>query len=35
MICPGEEIIAGNNERLRVVTVVQFDEEDETPLWGC
>ena len=34
MIHPGEEIIAGANERFRVVDVVQFDEKDESPFVG-
>ena len=35
MIKRGEEIIAGSNERVRVVVVVLFDEEDESPFVGC
>jgi hypothetical protein len=31
---PGEEIIAGRNEHFRVVAVVLFDEEDESPFVG-
>ena len=31
MIKPGEEIIAGSNEHFRVIAVVPFDEEDESP----
>jgi hypothetical protein len=34
MIRPGEEIIAGNAQRFRVVAVVPFDEEDESPFVG-
>jgi hypothetical protein len=34
MIKPGEEIIAGSNERFRVVAVVPFKEEDESPFVG-
>jgi hypothetical protein len=34
MIYPGEEIIAGRNEHFRVVDVVIFDEEDESPFVG-
>lgn len=34
MIRPGEEIIVGNGWRFRVVDVVAFDEEDESPLVG-
>jgi hypothetical protein len=33
-IKPGEEIIAGSNERFRVLDVVPFDEEDESPFVG-
>ena len=31
---PDEEIIAGNNQHFRVVDVVPFDEEDESPFVG-
>ena len=31
MFKPGEEIIAGENERFRVLDVVPFDEEDDSP----
>jgi hypothetical protein len=34
MIKPGEEIIAGANERFRVVAVVPLEEEDESPFVG-
>jgi hypothetical protein len=34
MIYPDEEIIAGANQRHRVVDVVPFDEEDESPFVG-
>ena len=34
MIKPGEEIIAGSNQRFRVVEVVPFEEEDESPFVG-
>jgi hypothetical protein len=34
MILPGEEIIAGSNEHFRVVDVVPFDEEDQSPFVG-
>jgi hypothetical protein len=34
MIRPDEEIIAGNNQRFRVVDVVPFEEEDESPFVG-
>ena len=30
----GEEIIAGSNQRFRVVDVVPFAEEDESPFVG-
>ena len=33
MIKPGEEIVAGSNQRFRVVAVVPFEEED-SPLVG-
>jgi hypothetical protein len=35
MIKPGEEIIAGDNQRFRVIDVVPFGEEDESPFVGC
>jgi hypothetical protein len=34
MIKPGEEIIAGKNEHFRVVAIVPFEEEDESPFVG-
>ena len=34
MIKPGEEIIAGSNEHFRVLAVVPFEEEDESPFVG-
>ena len=34
MIHPDEEIIAGENQRFRVLDVVPFDEEDESPFVG-
>jgi hypothetical protein len=34
MIKPGEEIIADKNQRFRVLDVVPFDEEDESPFVG-
>ena len=34
MIRPGEEIFVGAGQRLRVVDVVPFDEEDESPFVG-
>ena len=34
MINPGEEIIAGKNEHFRVLDVVPFEEEDESPFVG-
>jgi hypothetical protein len=33
-IKPGEEIIGGNAQRFRVLDVVPFDEEDESPFVG-
>ena len=34
MIHLGEEIIAGGNQHFRVVDVVPFSEEDESPFVG-
>jgi hypothetical protein len=34
MIKPGEEIIASEKQHFRVVAVVPFDEEDESPFVG-
>lgn len=34
MITPGEEILFGAGRRFRVVAVVSFDEEDESPFVG-
>jgi hypothetical protein len=34
MIQPGEEIHGSSGERLRVIAVVPFDEEDESPFVG-
>ena len=34
MIHPDEEIIAGSNQRFRVLAVVPFEEEDESPFVG-
>jgi hypothetical protein len=34
MIHPDEEIIAGENRHYRVVAVVPFEEEDESPFVG-
>jgi hypothetical protein len=34
MIQPGEEILYGNGRRFRVLDVVIFDEEDESPFVG-
>ena len=34
MIKPGEEIHLGAGQRFRVVDVVPFDEEDESPFVG-
>jgi hypothetical protein len=33
-IMPGEEILVGNGRRFRVVDVVPFAEEDESPFVG-
>jgi hypothetical protein len=34
-IHPDEEIIAGNNQHFRVLDVVVFEEEDESPFVSC
>jgi hypothetical protein len=34
MIQPGEEILVGNGRRFRVLDVVPFDDEDESPFVG-
>ena len=34
MTHPDEEIIAGSNQRFRVLDVVPFEEEDESPFVG-
>jgi hypothetical protein len=34
LIKPGEEILLGNGRRLRVLDVVPFEEEDESPFVG-
>jgi hypothetical protein len=34
MIKPGEEILVGNGRRFRVLAVVPFGEEDESPFVG-
>lgn len=34
MIKQGEEIFVGNGRRLRVLAVVPFEEEDESPFIG-
>ncbi len=34
MITPGEEIIGGRAQHFRVVAVVPFEEEDESPFVG-
>ena len=34
MMHPDEEIIAGDNQHFRVLEVVPFDEEDESPFVG-
>lgn len=34
MVKPGKEILVGNGRRFRVLDVVPFDEEDESPFVG-
>jgi hypothetical protein len=34
MIKAGEEVLVGNGRRLRVLDVVAFDEDDESPFVG-
>ena len=34
LVKPGEEILVGNGRRFRVVDVVPFEEEDESPFVG-
>ena len=34
LVKPGEEILVGNGRRFRVLDVVPFDEEDESPFVG-
>jgi hypothetical protein len=34
LIKPGEEILVGNGRRFRVLDVVPFGEEDESPFVG-
>jgi len=34
LVRPGEEILVGNGRRFRVLDVVPFDEEDESPFVG-
>jgi hypothetical protein len=34
MIKPGEEILLGAGQRFRVIDVVPFEEEDESPFVG-
>ena len=34
MIKPGEEIHVGAGQRFRIIDVVPFDEEDESPFVG-
>jgi hypothetical protein len=34
MIKPGEDILFGNGRRFRVLDVVAFEEEDESPFVG-
>jgi len=34
MIHPGQEILVGNGRRFRVLDVVPFEDEDESPFVG-
>ena len=34
MIRPGDEILLGTGQRFRVLDVVPFEEEDESPFVG-
>ena len=34
MIRPGEEIVVGSGRRFRVLAVVPFEEEDQSPFVG-
>ena len=34
LVRPGEEILGGDGRRFRVIDVVPFDEEDESPFVG-
>jgi len=34
IVKPGEEILVGNGRRFRVLDVVAFEEEDESPFVG-
>ena len=34
LVKPGEEILVGNGRRFRVLAVVPFEEEDESPFVG-
>jgi hypothetical protein len=34
MIYPGEEIIAGDNERFHVLALVTLEDDDESPFVG-
>jgi hypothetical protein len=34
MITPGEEVLVGNGKRLRVLDVVPFEDEDDSPFTG-
>ena len=34
MIKPGEEVLLGAGRRVRVLAVVRFEEEDESPFVG-
>jgi hypothetical protein len=34
LVRPGEEILVGNGQRFRVLDVVPFEEEDDSPFLG-
>ena len=34
LVKPGEEILVGNGRRFRVIDVLPFEEEDESPFVG-
>ena len=34
LVKPGEEILVGNDRRFRVIDVLPFEEEDESPFVG-